>query len=88
MSKWVLILGASTGHGGATARRLAMDGYGIIGFHFDRGEAKKEAEKTIDDVKNLNGGRSVYFNTNAASAEAIEKYLPEIKNITSGNTPF
>tara|TARA_B100001250_G_scaffold402375_1_gene415441 strand:+ start:461 stop:1243 length:783 start_codon:yes stop_codon:yes gene_type:complete len=84
MSKWVLILGASTGHGGATAKRLAMEGYGIIGFHFDRGEAKKEAEKTINDVNDLNGGRSVYFNTNAASAEAIEKYLPEIKNIVSG----
>ena len=45
MSKWVLILGASTGHGGATAKRLAMDGYGIIGFHFDRGDAKKKLKK-------------------------------------------
>ena len=32
MSDWVLILGCSTGHGGATAKRLAKDGYGIIGF--------------------------------------------------------
>ena len=46
MSKWALILGASTGHGGATAISLAEKGYGIIGFHFDRGETKKEAEKT------------------------------------------
>jgi len=44
MSDWVLILGCSTGHGGATAKRLAKDGYGIIGFHFDRGDIKKEAE--------------------------------------------
>ena len=84
MSKWVLILGASTGHGGATAKRLAMDGYGIIGFHFDRGEAKKEAEKTIKEVNDISGGRSLYFNTNAASIETIEKYITEIKKITSG----
>ena len=64
MSKWVLILGASTGHGGATAINLAEKGYGIIGFHFDRGEAKNEAEKTISKVKELNGGRCHYWNTN------------------------
>ena len=45
MSNWALILGASTGHGGATAISLAEKGYGIIGFHFDRGETKKEAEQ-------------------------------------------
>ena len=45
MSNWALILGASTGHGGATAISLAEKGYGILGFHFDRGETKKEAEK-------------------------------------------
>ena len=44
MSDWVLILGCSTGHGGATAKRLSKDGYGIIGFHFDRGDVKKDAE--------------------------------------------
>ena len=55
MSKWALILGASTGHGGATAISLAEKGYGILGFHFDRGETKKEAEKTISKVSELNG---------------------------------
>jgi short-subunit dehydrogenase len=43
MKEWVLILGCSTGHGGATTRKLAENGYGIIGFHFDRGDIKKEA---------------------------------------------
>ena len=37
MSKWALILGGSTGHGAATAKKLASEGYGIIAFHFDRG---------------------------------------------------
>ena len=84
MSDWVLLLGGSTGHGAATAKRLAKDGYGIIAFHFDRGEAKKIAQETIDQVNDLTNGRCHYFNTNAASEETIDKYLPEIQKITNG----
>jgi enoyl-[acyl-carrier-protein] reductase (NADH) len=84
MSDWVLLLGGSTGHGAATAKKLAKDGYGIIAFHFDRGEAKKLAQQTIDEVNDLTNGRCHYFNTNAASEETIDKYLPEIQKITNG----
>ena len=84
MLNWVLVLGGSTGHGAATAKRLAKDGYGIIAFHFDRGDAKKIALKNIEEVNNLSKGRCHYFNTNAASVETIEKYLPKIKEITNG----
>ena len=84
MSDYVIILGASTGHGGATAKRLAQDGFGIIGFHFDRGEAKKEAQKTIEEVKKLNGDKAHYWNVNAASVETMDKFIPEIKKITGG----
>ena len=84
MSNWALILGASTGHGGATAIALAEKGYGIIGFHFDRGEAKKHAEETISKVSELNGGKCHYWNTNATSEAAMEKYIPQIKEITKG----
>ena len=84
MSDWVLLLGGSTGHGAATAKQLAKDGYGIISFHFDRGDAKKVAEETISEVNELTNGRCHYFNTNAAAEETIDKYLPEIKKITGG----
>ena len=82
MSEWVLILGGSTGHGAATAKRLAQDGYGIIAFHFDRGDAKKVALKTIAEVNEITKRRCHYFNTNAASEKAIDEYIPEIKKIT------
>ena len=85
MSKWVLLLGGSTGHGAATAKRLARDGYGIIAFHFDRGEAKKIAEETINEVSQITGGRCHYFNTNAASEETMQSYIPKIKEITEGS---
>ena len=84
MSEWVLLLGGSTGHGAATAKKLAADGYGIIAFHFDRGEAKKIAEQTIAEVDKLSNGRCHYFNTNAASEETIDEYLPKISEITKG----
>ena len=53
MTEWVLILGCSTGHGGATAKRLAEDGYGIIGFHLDRGDVKKEAELFKEEISKI-----------------------------------
>ena len=84
MSEWVLLLGGSTGHGAATAKRLASDGYGIIAFHFDRGEAKKIADNTISEVNELSNGKCHYFNTNAASEETMDEYLPKIKEITNG----
>ena len=84
MTDWVLILGGSTGHGAATAKRLAKDGYGVISFHFDRGEAKKIAEETITEVNKTTGGNCHYFNTNAASVETMDNYIPQIKEITIG----
>ena len=85
MTEWVLILGGSTGHGAATAKRLAKDGYGVISFHFDRGEAKKIAEETITEVNETTGGNCHYFNTNAASVETMDNYIPQIKEITGGH---
>ena len=84
MSEWALILGCSTGHGGATAKKLAKQGYGIVGFHFDRGKLKLEAEKTKEEISNLNGGKVEFWNTNAASQETMEKYIPQIKEMTEG----
>ena len=84
MSKWALILGGSTGHGAATAKKLASEGYGIIAFHFDRGEAKKIAEENIKAISDMTNNNCHYFNTNAAATETIEKFVPKINEITNG----
>ena len=84
MNKWVLILGCSTGHGGATAKRLAKDGYGIIGFHLDRGEVKKEAELLKEEISKINNGNVFFWNINAASVDVMDEYIPKISEITNG----
>ena len=84
MNEWVLILGCSTGHGGATAKRLAKDGYGIIGFHLDRGEVKKEAELLKEEISKINNGNVFFWNINAASVDVMDEYIPKISEITNG----
>ena len=86
MTDWVLILGCSTGHGGATAKRLAKDGYGIIGFHLDRGEVKKEAELLKEEISKINDGKVFFWNINAASVDVMDEYIPKISEITNGQS--
>ena len=80
MTDWVLILGCSTGHGGA------KDGYGIIGFHLDRGEVKKEAELLKEEISKINDGKVFFWNINAASVDVMDEYIPKISEITKGQS--
>ena len=88
MSKqWAIILGCSTGHGAATALALAKEGYGIIGFHLDRGPIKKEAEALKKEIQKINGGNAHFWNENAADKEIMSKHIEEIASITK-NQPI
>jgi enoyl-[acyl-carrier-protein] reductase (NADH) len=88
MSKqWAIILGCSTGHGAATALALANEGYGIIGFHLDRGPIKKEAETLKKEIQKINGGHAHFWNENAADKEIMSKHIEEIASITE-NQPI
>ena len=42
---------------------------------------QKRSRKNNFKVSELNGGMCHYWNTNAASEETMEKYIPEIKEI-------
>ena len=79
-NKWAIILGCSTGHGAATARQLATEGYGIIGFHLDRGPIKKEAIKLQEEIASLNDNRVKFWNENAADKEVILSKMEEIQS--------
>jgi enoyl-[acyl-carrier protein] reductase III len=65
---WALILGASSGFGGATAVELARHGMNICGVHFDRAATIPNAEKVKADCEAL-GVKTHFFNVNASDAD-------------------
>ncbi len=65
---WALILGASSGFGGAAAIELARHGMNICGVHFDRALTLPNAERVKKEVDAL-GVRSLFFNVNASDPE-------------------
>jgi enoyl-[acyl-carrier-protein] reductase (NADH) len=80
-NKWAIILGCSTGHGAATAKQLASEGYGIIGFHLDRGSIKKDALKLQEEISNINNDKVQFWNANAADKEIMLEKMIDIKRI-------
>jgi NAD(P)-dependent dehydrogenase (short-subunit alcohol dehydrogenase family) len=73
--RWAMILGSSSGFGGAAAKALAQDGYSIIGVHLDLRGTKAMADAVRDDIA-ATGVQVVFHNMNAADegkrAQAIE----------------
>lgn len=86
-NKWALILGASSGFGGATAVELANAGYNIFGIHLDRQATmpkvdliKKKIEKT--------GQKAVFYNINAADSLRRTDILDEIAECSTAKSPL
>jgi len=76
--KWALILGASSGFGGASAYELAKAGYNIIGVHLDRQVTMPLVTALIKKIERL-GRKAVFYNINAADQIRRDDVLDEIK---------
>lgn len=76
---WALILGASSGFGAATARKLASRGLNIFGVHLDRKSTIHLAEEVIADVEGA-GRKAVFFNTNAADEGKRAEVLASVRD--------
>ena len=76
--KWALILGASSGFGGASAVALAKEGYNIFGVHLDRQATMPKVNGIIKKIENT-GQKAVFFNMNAADQLRRNDVLDEIK---------
>ena len=83
-SEWAVILGASSGFGGASAVKLAEDGYNIYGIHLDRQATMPNVEEIIGKIKS-HGVKCRFFNVNAADEVKRAEIITEIKSIAIGN---
>lgn len=77
-TQWALILGASSGFGGATAVELARRGLNVFGVHLDRQATMPTVERIIKDIRHT-GSKAVFFNINAADAIKRNETLDEMK---------
>ncbi len=60
--KWALILGASSGFGGASAVELAKNGYNIFGVHLDRQATILSVQQVIKKMEKT-GQKAVSIKT-------------------------
>ena len=81
---WALILGASSGFGGATALELARHGMNICGVHLDRAVTMPNAERIKKEVAQA-GVKALFFNVNAADeqkrGEVLDALQSELKSV-------
>ena len=76
--QWALILGASSGFGLATAKRLAEQGLSVCLVHRDRRGAMERIEPEFDKIRAYGRG-FLAFNLDALSAEGIAETLGGLK---------
>jgi len=75
---YAVILGASSGFGGATAMKLAEDGFNIIGIHLDRQATMPNVEKIINHIK-AGDREALFYNVNAADQFKRTEIVSELK---------
>jgi enoyl-[acyl-carrier protein] reductase III len=66
--RWALILGASSGFGGAAGLSLARAGYGVVGVHLDLRGTIAHAQEVREAIA-ATGAPVVFHNVNAADDE-------------------
>lgn len=82
-SEWALILGASSGFGGAAAVEFARNGMNIFGVHLDRQAGMVNVQHIIKEIHHF-GREAVFFNINAADGIKRNETLEEIQERFAG----
>ena len=84
---WAVILGASSGFGGATAKELASCGLNICGVHLDRKATQHMADEVAAAVR-ASGREALFFNMNASDEAKRAEVLSELKKRSAKVTTF
>ena len=83
---WAIVLGASSGFGGACALALAEKGLNIAGVHLDRRSTLANAEAIAAKIEEC-GVKALFFNTNAADDGKRANVLDSVKdNLGAGES--
>jgi enoyl-[acyl-carrier protein] reductase III len=77
-NEWAVILGASSGFGGAAAVELAKAGLSIFGVHLDRQATMANVEQIVKEIRHA-GREAVFYNINAADAIKRTETLEDIR---------
>lgn len=77
---WALILGASSGFGGAASLALAEAGMHIFGVHLDRKATMPNVERIVTKIKQT-GREAIFFNINASDPEKRREVLDQVEKI-------
>jgi enoyl-[acyl-carrier protein] reductase III len=85
-SEWALILGASSGFGGASAIELARNGMNVFGVHLDRQATMPAVQQIIKEIKHC-GREAIFYNMNAADAIKRNETLDDIQERFGRHSP-
>jgi NAD(P)-dependent dehydrogenase (short-subunit alcohol dehydrogenase family) len=83
-NEYALILGASSGFGGAAAVELARHGMNIIGIHLDRQATMPNVQHITRDIRHT-GREAIFYNINAADAIKRAETLDDIQERFQGS---
>jgi len=76
--EWALILGASSGFGGAAAVEFARHGMNIFGVHLDRQATMPAVQHIIKEIRHF-GREAIFYNINAADTIKQAETLDDIQ---------
>ncbi len=82
LSGWAVVLGASSGFGGAVAQALADAGMDIFGVHLDRAATLPNAKRVIAGIEAA-GRRAEFFNINAADPDKRAIAVTRMKELVT-----
>lgn len=82
--EWALVLGASSGFGGAAAIEFAKAGMNVFGVHLDRQATMPAVQQVIKEIKHY-GREAVFYNMNAADPIKRGETLDDIQERFEGN---
>jgi enoyl-[acyl-carrier protein] reductase III len=90
--RWALVLGASSGFGGAASLAFARAGYGIVGVHLDLRGTIANANAVHDEIA-ATGVPVIFHNVNAADDEKRRGVVEATKQLfderrSAGKDPF